>query len=71
MRCLIAGLLLSALALGSSGCVIVAKGERCGHSHGKKRIIEVDGELYMVDVNESSVRKLDDDEAVDVTVETK
>lgn len=71
MRGYIVGLCLAALSLGSAGCVIVAKGERCGHSQGKKRIIEVDGVWYMVDVNENTVRKLDDDEEINVTVETK
>lgn len=71
MRRFVAVLSLAFLMATTSGCVIIAKDQDCGHGHGKRRVIEVDGEWYVVDVNESSVRKLEDGEHVKVEIEGK
>ncbi|MBI3834729.1 MAG: hypothetical protein HY287_10410 [Planctomycetes bacterium] len=62
----ILGLSLLLLA-GGSGCIIVASDHchRC-KMQGDKRVVEIDGEHYVIDLEKHSVNKLD----VSVTTES-
>lgn len=68
MRKALVGLFVAALSLAATGCLMVIGVER-PVLDGKKRIIEVDDELYIVDVEQSTVRKMDKDAAIEVTVD--
>ena len=51
---------LSLLALVTSGCVMVIDGGLHSARIGKhKRIVEINGELYVIDLEESTAKKLD------------
>jgi hypothetical protein len=69
MQRVVACVLATVLALGSGGCLTVIAVDKPLELDGKRRIIEVEGELYMVDVKDNSVRKLNRDE-VHIEVES-
>ena len=55
---------LSCLLLaGGSGCIIVASDHchRC-KIHGDKRVIEIDGDPYLIDLDKHSINRLDESE---------
>ena len=59
-RALVLVAILAGLSLTNLGCIMVlgVRAPVTEHS-GHKRVIEVDGEFYIVDVEENTVRKID------------
>ncbi len=58
MRRVIVLMLLAGLALSNVGCVIAIGTKEVPHH---KRVVAVDGEIYIVDVRTQGIRKIDAD----------
>ena len=60
MRKFVAAMVLWAVALAaSSGCIMVISAKEPIEVKGKGRIVEIDDELYIVDVEKETVRKVE------------
>ena len=60
------------MGLSGAGCIVIAS-ERSygGRTHGNKRLVEIDGEIYVVNIEEGTAKKLPDFGGANVTVETE
>ncbi len=60
-----------AVALSSTGCIMVIGGySRVGKPCGQKRLIEIDGEVYVIDLKEKTGKKIDEESTTTIEVET-
>jgi hypothetical protein len=61
-------LALSVLALSGVGCIMIVKVKAPPHKHRcHERVIEIDGEMYDVDLEEGTIEKAETDEVVHET----
>lgn len=72
MRKICALAFIGSLALISTGCIIVAS-ERCHKVklEGDKRLVEIDGEVYVIDVEEGTAKRFPQQGNMNVTIETE
>ena len=63
MRRLILFTLLVLLAISNAGCIMVLGIKELPH-HG--RVVEIDGDLYVVDLDSSRIRKIDVDPVIEI-----
>ena len=68
MRRLCVLMLLSAMAFANTGCVVVLGVKDLPH---RKHVVEIDGELYVVDLKTHRIHRIDDDISIETETTTE